>query len=207
MRITALMIDVDGVLVCGRPIDGRRWASTIEADLGLNQADLQREFFTPYWDDIITGQHSLPEVLAKVLRDIAPQLSPEALIDYWFANDARLDAQLLDEIDQLREKGVPIFLATNQEHLRAAYLIEQLGLGQHCDGIFYSAALGNRKPDRSFFEKAALLSNIPSSELLLVDDLPENVFAAREAGWQAVQWRTGGSLFEELAKLEAWRQA
>ena len=50
------MIDVDGVLVTGRPSDGLHWATSLEADLGLSFAILQDTFFKRYWEDIVTGR-------------------------------------------------------------------------------------------------------------------------------------------------------
>lgn len=199
MTIRALMVDVDGVLVRGRR-DGGRWSSSIEADLGVTEVDLKQAFFSPHWDDIVTGRRGMVEVLRPVLQRIAPHLSHHDLIDYWFAHDGKLDHALIAGLDRQRERGTKIYLATNQEHLRATYLLEELGLGQHCDGIYYSAALGCRKPDRLFFEKTAVLSHIPAGELLLLDDLAENVIAARTAGWRALQWLPDSSLPEDLQR-------
>jgi putative hydrolase of the HAD superfamily len=198
LMIGALMVDVDGVLVHGRPLDGGRWSANLEADLGLRPTDLQRAFFTPHWNDIVTGRHGLVDLLKPALKSIAPHLSHHELIEYWFANDARLDEALIADIDRQREKGIKVYLATNQEHLRASYLIEHLGLGQHCDGIYYSAAVGFQKPDRQFFERVTACTSLRASELLLVDDLAENVLAARDAGWQAVQWTSDSTLTEAL---------
>jgi putative hydrolase of the HAD superfamily len=200
--ISAIMVDVDGVLVCGRPSDGKAWASDIEADLGVKNTDLQREFFTPYWNDIVIGLQSLAESLKPALARIAPSLSHEKFIAYWFENDARLNVPLLEELRYQRDMGTKVYLVTNQEHLRAAHLIDQLGLGQHCDGIYYSAALGCRKPDHNFFEKVAVLSGFLPEQLLLIDDTPINVFAARECGWKAIEWTERNSLTTELAQLE-----
>lgn len=204
--IRALMIDVDGVLVCGRPSDGRPWASTIEDDLGLSVADLQREFFSPHWNEIVLGQAALVDHLKPALARMAPHLSCDDFIAYWFENDARLNTELLEELRQQREAGIRIYLATNQEHVRAAHLVEALGLGSHCDGIYYSAALGSRKPDRAFFEKVAALSGLRPDQLLLIDDTPANIVAAQACGWDAVQWTEGSSLTAVLAdnKASGW---
>lgn len=99
------MVDVDGVLVHGRPDDGKPWASSLEADLGVSPADLQREFFAPYWDAIVTGRLNLHEQLGPVLARIAPAVSTEAFTAYWFKNDARLDTQLLNDLDEQRRDG------------------------------------------------------------------------------------------------------
>ena len=200
--IGAIMVDVDGVLVHGRPADGRPWASDMEADLGVKSTDLQREFFTPHWDDIVTGRLGLDERLRPALARIAPDLSPEQFIAYWFENDARLDLQLLADLGHQRRRGTKVYLATNQEHLRASFLIAQLGLGQHCDGIYYSAALACRKPDIEFYEKIASLSGFTPDQLLLIDDTPANVLAAKKLRWNAVEWTTGSTLAAALTTLE-----
>ena len=56
--IKALMIDVDGVLVNGRPSDGRQWSATLDADLGLSFDILQDAFFKRHWEQIVTGRGS-----------------------------------------------------------------------------------------------------------------------------------------------------
>jgi putative hydrolase of the HAD superfamily len=199
--VSGLMIDVDGVLVCGRPSDGKPWASTIESDLGFSMDSLQREFFTPYWDEIVIGQAELSRHLKPALAKIAPNLTYEEFIAYWFKNDARLNIGLLEELNRQRKFGKKVYLATNQEHIRATYLLKVLGLGNYCDGIFYSAALGCRKPDTSFFAKASALSGLPPNQLLLVDDTYANIAAAKNSGWNATQWREGSSLSAVMAEL------
>ncbi len=201
--IKGLMVDVDGVLVCGRPSDGQSWASALPEDLGISLEDLQCEFFRPHWSEIVIGQAELPDRLEPVLARIAPHLSCDEFIGYWFENDARLNIELLEELDRQRSAGMPVWLATNQEHLRAAYLMDVLALAGRCDGICYSAAMGCRKPEAAFFEKAAARSGLPAEHLLLIDDTSANVVAAQAAGWYAAEWREGSSLAAVLAAFEA----
>lgn len=200
--IKAIMVDVDGVLVHGRPADGKPWAASIEADLGVNSADLQRAFFTPYWHAIVTGRVDLKSALEPVLARIAPGLCTEVFIAYWFKNDARLDTRLLSQLNRQRQTGVKVYLATNQEHLRASFLVEQLGLGERCDGVYYSAALGCKKPDVGFYEKIINLSGFLPGELLLLDDTPGNVLAAKKLGWNAVEWTQKSNFSAILASVQ-----
>ncbi len=192
--ISALMVDVDGVLVGGRPRDGRPWASGIEDDFGFSVEQLQLEFFAPYWNNIIVGRSTLDRYLKPVLAEIAPHLRYEDFVAYWFENDARLNNDLLEQLDQQRRSGRRVYLATNQEHARAAHLMEVLGLGSRCDGIYYSAALGCRKPDKAFFDKVSALSGFQTDQLLLIDDTPANVTAAQASGWNAIIWSDGCTL-------------
>jgi putative hydrolase of the HAD superfamily len=184
----ALMVDVDGVLVDGRPEDGRHWQASLEADLGFTSDALHQHFFAPYWENIVLGRAGLMEHLATALQKIAPHVRPAQLVAYWFQMDSRLAAPLLAELSLVRAAGVRVYLATNQEHLRAAWLMEKLGLAEHVDGIFYSARLGAKKPDMEFFARVQAAVELRGEELLLIDDSRPNIEAAQRAGWQALHW-------------------
>jgi putative hydrolase of the HAD superfamily len=192
--LKALMVDVDGVLVHGRPDDGRHWATSLETDMGLRNADLQREFFAVHWDDIVVGRAGLMERLPSVLSRIAPHLDAAQLIAYWFANDSRVSHDLLRDLARARAAGTPVYLATNQERMRAEYLLETVGLAEHVDGIYYSAQLGAKKPDRAFFDKVVSKMNVAAGELLLIDDCLVNIAAASAAGWNVIHWGEEKSL-------------
>ncbi len=186
------MVDVDGVLVDGRPEDGRHWHTSIEEDLGFTADALHEQFFAPYWENIVVGRAGLMEQLTTALPKIAPHVSPAQFVSYWFERDSRLVAPLLTALSFVRAAGIRVYLATNQEHLRAAYLMEQLGLAEHVDGIFYSARLGAKKPDMEFFAKVQAAVGLRGEELLLIDDSRQNVEAAQKAGWQALHWAKQG---------------
>lgn len=187
-----LMMDVDGVLVGGRPKDGRHLFTDLEADLGLSPDLLREEFFAPHWEEIVTGRAPLAERLASVLARIRPELAAEALIAYWFENDSRIDQDVLLATAAYRQRGARVYLATNQEHQRASYLMTTMGLGAHVDGIVYSAEIGHRKPTVDFYRLAAERAGVPAGQIVLVDDTLANVEAARHCGWRAVHW-TGDS--------------
>lgn len=186
--IKALLLDVDGVLIDGRPDDGRPWQTSLEEDFGFTSDGLHEHFFTPHWNEIVLGRADLLERLTSALRTIAPEVSAERFVSYWFAKDARVVDSFLPELARARSAGIAVYLATNQEHLRARYLMEQLGLAAHVDGIFYSAQLGAKKPDPEFFAKVQAALGYSAAELLLVDDSPANIDAALAAGWQALHW-------------------
>jgi putative hydrolase of the HAD superfamily len=199
--ITALMVDVDGVLINGRARDGHHWATSLEADLGLDFDALQRAFFDRYWREIVTGQTDLRGRLTEVLAQIAPHLTAEEIIGYWFDQDARLNTELLNDLADLRGKGLDVHLATNQEHERARYLMQTLGLAVHVDGCHYSAAIGHCKPASEFFHSVASTVGLPPKDLLLIDDAEENVRAAVKSGWCAVRWTGRDRLHRILTRM------
>src|SRR4051812_2959532 len=100
------MVDVDGVLVDGRPEDGRHWQSSLEEDLGFTSDTLHEKFFAPYWEDIVLGRTGLMEQLTTALQQIAPHVSPAAFVSYWFERDSRLVGPLLAELSLVRSEGI-----------------------------------------------------------------------------------------------------
>ncbi len=197
-----LMLDVDGVVVNGRPEDGLSWATDIERDLGIAPERLQAVFFAPYWIDIVTGRRQLLDVLEACLPELSPFLGPQEFVDYWLERDSGVNETVLAACDVLRGRGMRIFLATNQEHVRARHLMDRLALGNHVDGMIYSAQVAARKPERAFFDAAERHSGARPEDLVLVDDSRANIDAALEAGWAAVHWQDGSSLLSVLEHRE-----
>lgn len=201
LAMKALMVDVDGVLIKGRPLDGKHWSTDLETDLGLSPALLQDRFFTPLWDKIVTGKLDLIAALKPVLSDLAPHLTAEDFIAYWFENDARLNIDLIESLKFYRSAGVQIYLATNQEHMRADYIAQKLKLNTFADAIYYSADLGVKKPDHQFFEIVTSLSMLQPEDIVFLDDTQTNITAAIQAGWQAIHWTEYSCLTSEIASL------
>lgn len=192
------MLDVDGVVVNGRPEDGRSWAADIERDLGIALKRLRDVFFARHWPDIVIGRKKLVDVLDVCMPELSPCVSAREFMDYWFEKDAGVDEAVLAACSELRGRGLRVFLATNQEHMRAYYLMDRLGLRNHVDGMIYSAQVGARKPQRAFSDAAAERCGAAAENILLVDDTKANIDAAIEAGWDAIHWSAGARLMTLL---------
>lgn len=175
--MTVLMLDVDGVLV-GPP---ERFARDAVLDAAL--AAVREELSADDWQLLATGGADLLETITG--RGVT---GAETLLDYWYRSETHLDADVLDAVRRLRAGGMRVFLATNQEHRRARYLMETLGLDAEVDGIVHSAALGHRKPSPGYFAAAATRVGARTEDIVFIDDNADNVDAARLAGWRATMW-------------------
>ncbi|MUO80423.1 HAD-IA family hydrolase [Agrobacterium vitis] len=197
-----LMVDVDGVLVHGRPQDRLPFGTFLQRDLGVPFDELKHQFFEAHWAGIVTGKQPMRPILERVLSKIAPTVSVDALIRYWFEHDAHIDHVLVADLHRQRQRGVKIYLATNQEHERAKYLMESLDLQAFTDGVFYSASLGCRKPSPEFYRQITeRLGEMPEN-IVFIDDMVENIESARAFGWRAYQWTSGTGLNAILS--DAW---
>ncbi|MEM7731633.1 MAG: HAD-IA family hydrolase [Pseudomonadota bacterium] len=194
------MLDVDGVLVDGRPIDGKRWNSNLEEDLGVAPQVLVDVFFSKQWKEVVAGKRDLMEALSESLTAASLSVKAEELVSYWFSMDSRIVESVFDDCKAAKKQGVSVFLATNQEHKRATYLMESMDLRSVVDGIVYSAKAGHQKPHPEFYSYASRFVGFQPNQLLLVDDIAANIKGAHEAGWEAVLWDGSESLADILRR-------
>jgi putative hydrolase of the HAD superfamily len=187
----AVFFDVDGVLIHGYHAvleKRRRWDTHLEQDLGIDPEAFTRVFIQgPFTSHVLLGQMSLIDALSQTLPTIGFQGSPLRVAEYWLNRDSQLNFQLLDLVHQLRRAGIgPIYIATNQEHMRAFHLWNALGLRTHFDDMFYAARLGALKPQIEFFEKIAMVIGPQEAPPLFFDDSKSVVDAATAFGWEGV---------------------
>jgi len=196
-----LVLDIDGVVSLAQPGSAEPWYATLKQDLGLDYAEIEREFFHGAFDEVLRGRLDLHVALHGYLDSKGIADRREEFIAYWFEKDAVIDRAVLAEADAWRKRtGGRCFAASNQEHYRVAYLRDQAGLGAHFDEIVYSAALGVCKPDRVFFTSAQVRMGVTAAQsILFVDDRATNVDGARMAGWRAMLYRGPASLSQALA--------
>ncbi len=168
--IRTLLVDADGVLQHG-PFG---WSAGILRRTGASD-----------WEEI----SAVEGPLMTGRRDVASAfeagfarrtVSVEDLIEYW--NHTVVDAVALALLDAVRESGVRVALASNQQPLRARHMREVLPYAAHLDELFFSCEVGLAKPDPAFFVHVVGRLEADPSETLFVDDMPANVAGARTAG-------------------------
>lgn len=191
----AVLFDVDGVLVHGyhgRPEQlQKRWDENLLEDLGIDPARFQAEFiYDVFIKKVIVGKMGLVEALDRVLPSLGYRGPTQRVVTYWLEHDSALDPALLDLVRALKSAGTRLYLATNQEHLRAQWLWQSLRLGEVFDDIFYAARLGVAKPNAGFFAEVDRRLGPQTEPPLFFDDTPKVIDGARRAGWEAVEYRS-----------------
>jgi putative hydrolase of the HAD superfamily len=191
-----VFFDVDGVLIDGwhaNPDLRKPWDATMEKDIGVNREALQSALFAP----LDGGSGSLMKActrgeadLKNVLTDLLPTLgyngSVNGFLNYWFRKDSNFNPDVLSVVKHLKQRGVELYVATNQEHHRAGHLWDDLGFKDLFDDIFHSARLSFHKDEIAFYTEVNTLLDIgPSDRPLFFDDTEKNVMTARDAGWDA----------------------
>lgn len=201
-RALKIFFDVDGVLIDGwhsNPERRKPWDLRLRQDLGVDRDAFRTAFFGTPFDGhasamhaCVTGKRGLAESLAPVLARLGYTGTVGAFIRYWFEQDSNVNPQVFSIVKRLA--GNPahaLYIATGQEHLRAAYLWNDLGFRAYFKDIFYSAKVGCLKATPAFFERInRALAITPNEKPLFFDDQEDVVRCAKAAGWDAQVFET-----------------
>ena len=190
-----LFMDVDGVLIKSpyrNPACGRPWDAEIKRDLGIEPTLLSEHFFKKRFGPVLEGKQDLRDALQESFPDIGFDGDPDDIIRYWFDSDAYIDKKLMQYLQTIKRAGVSIYLATNQESMRAKYLWETLEFRKTFEGIFYSAEIGCTKKNPRFFQyvNKKLETVMRDKQAIFFDDQPKYVMSARKEGWNAFLYET-----------------
>lgn len=175
--ITTVLLDLDGVVQ--RPRDFVDQARTLLAGKASVRDLLDAE------RPALSGNGDLHADLARFIERYQVPATVADLIRLW--RDIEVDPEVLQLCDQLRERGVRVHVASNQQPMRKEFITSAFGYADHFDEQFYSCDLRVAKPDVAFFRAIIDRLQVTPEHTLFIDDLEENVAAARTTGLVA-QW-------------------
>lgn len=189
--IKTVIFDADGVLINGEYVSVH-----LERDYGIKR-ETTRPFFEGVFMDCVIGKKDVREVIGPYLKKWGWRKSIDEFLTYWHKSEHIIDQDLLEYIQNLRQKGIICCLATNQAKDRFSYMLKHMGFKESFDKVYASSHLGFRKPGKEFFEKIIADLKIENSdEVLFWDDAEENVITAKELGINGEIYTT----FEDFKK-------
>jgi epoxide hydrolase-like predicted phosphatase len=196
---------VGGVLIrTEEQVARRKW----EVRLGLPEMRLGQVLF----DSQVSARATMGRAsTADVWRHVAASFGlndeqmQELERDFWSGD--RLDAELAQFMRGLRRRYKTGILSNAWPDARQA-LTQKYGLGDAVDVMILSAEVGCAKPDARIYRIALERLGVQSKEAVFVDDMLENIEAARALGMHGVQFKNTLQTITELKRyLNGYDQA
>ena len=182
-RPKAVVFDLGKVLVdfdysiAGRRIAARGKMSAAEVQQFIDHSPLLFRFET--------GQMSREEFFAEVQSATGFDGTLDEFNEF-FADIFSPIQPMLNLHAALRQRGVPTYVFSNTNELAVRHIRENFPFFSQFNGYVCSYEHGAMKPDAQLYEVLERTSRLGGSELLYLDDRPENVAAGAARGWQAV---------------------
>jgi len=180
MNISALLLDADGVIQQPSPGWHSAWGEVI--DDASNTDQFLSDIFAmelPF----LCGGEGFKTKLGKVLADWGCPEALERVLQIWTMIEPCED--ILNIVQSIRNSGLRVGLATNQQEYRFQYMQNELGYRELFDHHFVSYKMGVSKPSIQYFQEIITSTGCAAEEILFIDDHESNVRAARELGINA----------------------
>ncbi|HTT52328.1 MAG TPA: HAD family phosphatase [Streptosporangiaceae bacterium] len=200
MTIKAVAFDIGGVLEITQP---GSLAPTWEPVLGLRPGELAQRLAGVSAAGAV-GAISEPQAgqrMAEILGLDASQ-SRAFLADLWDEYLGTLNTELAAYFGRLRPRYRTAIISNSFVGARDREQ-RRYGLGDLADLIVYSHEAGVCKPDPRIYQLACRGLGVRAADMVFLDDVPEFVEAARQAGLHAVLFRDTGQAIADIQALLA----
>ncbi|MFA6317558.1 MAG: HAD family phosphatase [Elusimicrobiota bacterium] len=94
-----------------------------------------------------------------------------------------------------------VFLLSNTNAIHYEFIVKNYAFPRHIHGAVLSHEVGLRKPEPAIYKEALRRAGVKASEAVFIDDLPENVEAARKQGIHAILYPGPKELRRRLTEL------
>lgn len=173
----AILFDVDGVVLFPRD----KYFSQRLKEEGY-ELDEQRisQFFKNQYKQIVIGKADLKEEVSEEFRNWGWSGTVDELLDFWFSYENKLNQEVIDFAQELRQKQIKCFLSSDHSKYREQDLLHNVGLVEYFDGEFFSASLGYTKEEKEYYQQILSSLNLTPEEIVFIDDDIGNIEIASQ---------------------------
>jgi putative hydrolase of the HAD superfamily len=183
--VNHVIFDIGGVLI---DFDFPRLAQALSERTGQDPDRLLPLFGRDAVHDVETGRTGPETFFRETMSPVLPGLTYEGWIDAWMDNYS-VNEPGWALLQEARDQGRTVSLLSNLSPYN------QVAIDRKWPHFFrathrnlYSYDLGLHKPDPDIFRAASRRLGVDPSLCSFLDDLEENVTAARETGMQALRF-------------------
>ena len=207
--VQAAVFDMGGVLLEGGPSDVAAFGSRV----GLDKASWDVLRFEVFgnggaWSALERGEISLDSFvehlkneIIKVGGSVDTELAAQFMGDRTpMAQRQRIREDLIEWVGRVKEVVPTALLTNNVVEWRTGWN-QMLDVDALFDVIVDSSEVGTRKPEPEIYEITRERLDVAHENIFFVDDIGQNLKAAKRLGWQTLLFRRGEDLVDVLKAI------
>jgi HAD superfamily hydrolase (TIGR01509 family) len=178
-KIRAIISDIGRVIV---GIDVSRSVQGLATGISLSPKEIWSAIEKdPRWPDLQEGRITARDWHLHIVRRLGGNLSYDQFIQAW--NAALLpDTLQPDSLWAGLAKKYRLALLSNTDPIHVAHMESTFSFFKYFPVRIYSNVVGLSKPKPAIYQEALRASKVKSNEAIYIDDLEENVAAAKALG-------------------------
>jgi HAD superfamily hydrolase (TIGR01509 family) len=184
-KYKVVLFDVDGVLI----LPPKLFSDIYAEKRGINPETLTPFYLSKEFRNCSIGKSDLKQAIKAHNDKWQWEGDPAELIDDWLEAENYPNHELLKVVESLRHGGTKVYIVTQQEKYRAAFLRDKVFKGRF-DGFLASCDFGVHKETPEFWQKVLEQLNrdvedLDPEDIIYFDDKQKLVDAAAAAGVRA----------------------
>ncbi|MCI4336370.1 MAG: HAD family phosphatase [Thermoplasmata archaeon] len=193
-----LLWDIGGVLLSNGWEESFREQAARQFGFDLAEFERRHRLLDAGWE---RGELSMDQYLDRTLFYEPRSFSRPEFAGFMFGRSSP-HPEVLALAQRLRANPANRLSCLNNEPRELnEYRIANFGLYRLFESFFSSCYTGRRKPDPSAYRLVVDVLRRPPSEIVFIDDRPENLAPARALGMHTVHYQTPAQLEGELQAL------
>jgi putative hydrolase of the HAD superfamily len=193
--IKALIFDLGNVLIFFDWKIAERRLNEIQGGLGTLTTKFLKEN-NSIIKNLEKGKLTEDEFLNMIKSDLNSKID-KITIAKIFSEIFWENSELTKLLPELR-KNYKLFLLSNTNIIHRKFGWDHYNFLKNFDKLFLSYEVGFAKPEEEIYQLVIHSIDLNPSEVLYIDDIEEYVNAAKNLGWNAVQFKSNEKLIEDL---------
>lgn len=159
------------------------------------QEEVKSFYFDSLWDAYDQGLYSVEEMIEKGVKQFPElELSIKKLMYHWTEFVIPLKDNVA-YIKDLKRLGYNVYILSNIPEDDTKYL-RSCGVFDNIDGGIFSYEYKKIKPDPEIFHILLKKYDLKASECLFLDDRKDNVFAAKQLGFETIEVKDSSKVID-----------
>ena len=194
-NIKAIVFDLGNVLI---PFDNKIFINRLN-NIRDGIGDKLYDFYKSNYHihrDFERGEISESEFVNKMLEVLEDIIDPETFCNY-YADIFSLNEDVISLLPGLK-KNYKLFLLSNTDSIHEKYGWRKYDFFHNFEKLVLSHEVGAVKPEEKIYRTVEKASGLQPEEHIFIDDIIDYVNAAKDFGWDAVQFVNYQTLVKDL---------